>query len=214
MESKILSLNISAPAKMVWGDKSIQSSMIKKPVAGPLVIHPTSIEGDSFASPKFHGTPDSVLYAFGIPSALEFVKLMGGENYEHGYLGENLTLDEFDETQISVGDIFEIGEVRVQATYPRIPCAKINYRTQREDGMELLQQAGRSGVYFRILKPGKLYKTDVVKRVEKAKVPFLISEVYQLGISKIKTWPKETVERAVKNGAFPKDRLERHSPKT
>ncbi len=194
---------------MVWGDRSVPSAMIKKSVPGPLIVHETSVAGDSFANRRFHGTPDSVLYAFGIPSALRFVKLLGGKDYAPGFLGENLTLDDFDETQISVGDIFAIGEVLVQATYPRIPCAKVNYRVQREDGMKLLEDSGRSGVYFRILKPGKLFKTDLVKRVEKAKVTFPISDVYQLGISKQKKWPTEIVAKILANGAFPKGIIEK-----
>ena len=114
MKSTILSLNIGEPELMEWRGQSIRSSMRKQPVEGPLIVHSLQIEGDSFASAS-HGTPDSVLYAFGLPSAQACATRIGLTSYLHGALGENLTLDDFDEFSISVGDTFKIGGVLAQA---------------------------------------------------------------------------------------------------
>src|SRR4051812_26327375 len=106
METTILSLNIGEPEQMEWLGKSVRSSMHKRPVKGPLVVHDDFIEGDSFANPNSHGTIDSVIYAFGLPSLNAYMKLLGRETYEPGSVGENITCAELDETQISVGDVF------------------------------------------------------------------------------------------------------------
>src|SRR6185312_1348714 len=92
--AKILSLNVGEPADMPWNGRSIRSSMLKKPVKS-LIVNLKNIEGDSFASPEYHGTPDSVLYGFGMKSILKFLALLGRSEYSPGELGENLTLDEF-----------------------------------------------------------------------------------------------------------------------
>ena len=51
MTPKILSLNVGGPAPMEWNGKTIKSSMLKKPIDGPLVVHLDHIDGDSFANP-------------------------------------------------------------------------------------------------------------------------------------------------------------------
>lgn len=72
-----------------------------------------------------------ILYAYGMPSALSFAQRLGLDRYEPGSAGETLTLDAFDETDVSVGDIFEIGEVIAQATFPRIPCGSVSQTKPR-----------------------------------------------------------------------------------
>lgn len=201
ISAKILSLNVSHPKEMAWQGKTIISSMLKNPVPGPLVVSLTQIEGDSFNQPEYHGTVDSVLYAYGVKSAMMFMKLLGRDNFVPGSLGENLTVDELDETLISVGDVFQVGEVTIQATYPRIPCGKVNIRMEHPRGQKLMQESGRSGIYFRILKPGRIFATDKLARTKKSEKPFLISDVYKY--STTKTWTKSEIQRALDNGGLP-----------
>ncbi|MEK7357289.1 MAG: MOSC domain-containing protein [Bdellovibrionota bacterium] len=208
MAYKILSLNIGHPAPMEWNGKSIVSSMKKESVPGPLVVHRDSIDGNTFAQPQFHGALHSVLYAFGMKSALEFAKVLGRATYEPGATGETLTLDELDEFDVSVGDIFRFGSVLAQATYPRIPCGKVNFRMQHERGQKAMQECGRSGVYFQILEPGKIALGDRGERIERAKETLLVSDVYRY-IVKNETPPAEFVERAKRNGCLPKRQLEK-----
>ena len=192
---------------MEWQGKSISSSMLRHPVEGPLVVHEDHIEGSSFANTNVHGTPDSILYAYGLTSIMVYMKALGRSDYQPGALGESVTLDELDETQISVGDIFKFGEVWAQVVYPRIPCSKLNYRLQDERAQKAMQDCGRSGVYFRILKPGKIYKTDEVQRIESSQYPFLLSDLYQKMVNGISLDHNE-MEVAVANGAFPQKMIQ------
>jgi len=201
MNAKILSLNVGLPEKMEWHGRSIVSSMKKTPVPGPLIVHRDHIEGDKFANPEFHGTIDSVVYLFGMPSLLEYVKLLGHTEYVPGALGENVTLSELDESEVSVGDVFRIGEVVVQATYPRIPCGKVNIRMEHEEGQKLMQRSGRSGVYCRVMTPGKIHVTDSLERIEKAAVHLPIAEIYKIVVSNQKP-SEEQRQRAFANGAL------------
>lgn len=208
MKASILSLNIGDPAPMEWEGKSVVSSMHRHPVPGPLVVHKTHIEGNTFGAPQLHGLEHAVLYAYGMKSALEFVKRLGLQGYEPGAVGENLTVDDLDELEVSVGDIFEIGEVRAQAVYPRIPCGKVNYRMRHPEGQKAMQQCGRSGVYFRILSPGRIHATDTFRRVEKAAHRFPIGQLYLKMISGTQL-TREEMELALRNGAFPQKALEK-----
>ena len=180
MISQILSLNIGGPEDMEWQGKKLRSSMLKRPTPGPLVVHLDGIEGNSFANPQAHGAAHSILYAYGMPSAELFAQRVGRASYEPGAVGETLTLDALDEKEISVGDVFEIGSVLAQATYPRIPCGKVDYRMQHPQGRQAMVDCGRSGVYFRILRPGKILRCDSVKRVEQSPHSFSIFRLYEL----------------------------------
>ena len=41
---------------------------------------------------------------------------------------ENLTIDDFDEKDINIGDVLEIGDTRLQISQPRIPCYKVGIK--------------------------------------------------------------------------------------
>lgn len=208
MDAKILSLNSSEPTTVEWEGKSVLSSIVRRPVPGPLVVHRDHIEGNSYGVPKIHGVEHSVLYAYGLASAREFARRIGLDDYAPGLLGENVTLDALDEAKISVGDIFEFGEVLAQAVYPRIPCNRINFRLQRADAQKAMQDCGRSGIYFRVLRPGKIFRDSRVKLTEPTPHRFPIYDLYQSMLDK-RPFNTEEMRRALANGAFPKAALEK-----
>ncbi len=214
MESKILSLNLGTPQPIEFGVQTILTSMNKKSVPGPLNVQMTSIDGNTFAAPQFHGTPEAVLYIYGMSSIQKFLDRLGvvnaGDIYVPGSLGETLTVDHFDETKVSIGDKFKIGEVIVEASFPRIPCAKVNFRMQNPRGQKAMQECGMSGVYFRILVPGKINVTDKVERIAEAKIKFMVSEIYPHVVTG-KKMSEEQLQRALKNAAFPRKYLDRWS---
>lgn len=170
-----------------------------------------SIEGDEFASPQHHGTPDAVLYAYGDDALTDYFAWLGRESYAYGELGENLTLDTLDESQVSVGDVFKVGEVLCEATFPRIPCAKINFRLQHPLGQKTMIACGRSGIYFRILKPGVIRVTDAFERVQTAPVPFTIREIYDRMVGGVRVSDADRA-RVLANGKVPMERIRRWFP--
>ncbi len=84
MKATILSLNIGGPKEITWNGKPITTSMEKHSVPGPLVVHKDRIENNSFANPNFHGTFDSVLYAYGMSSIKKFTEILGINYYPPG----------------------------------------------------------------------------------------------------------------------------------
>lgn len=206
--SKILSLNIGAPEELEWRGDRIRTSMRKHPTPGPLVVHSDHIEGNSFANAVSHGNIHNVLYAYGMTSALDFIRGIGRDVYAPGSTGETLTVDSLDETEVSVGDIFEIGEVIAQATFPRTPCRKVDFCVQHERGRQAMIDCGRSGVYFRILRPGKIHSSDLLRRTERSQHPFPIFRLYQLLMSGTRPTAEE-LDMAKMNPAFLESQLKR-----
>ena len=67
-----------------------------------------------------------------------------------------------------------------------------------------MQQCGVSGVYFRILKPGKISLTDTVERTELAQHRCSIADLYRKLIAKEKLDLAEQ-ELLRKNGSLPEN---------
>jgi MOSC domain-containing protein YiiM len=208
MKARILSLNVGQPAEIRWRGKNVVSSMHKTPVDGSLLVSKRRVKGDRFADEELHGTPDRVLYALGVKQIEGYVRALGLERYEPGSLGENITLDTLDERKISVGDIFKFGDVLAQATSPRFPCRKVNFQLRDPKALKTLHRCGNTGVYFRILKPGRIRRDSPVSRVKLAEHRFSIPKVYDK-VMWLEAVTKKELETAVANGAFPADLIER-----
>jgi MOSC domain-containing protein YiiM len=73
-----------------------------------------------------------------------------------GAFGENLTVDGLDEDAACIGDVLEIGAVRLEVSQPRQPCATLARRHQVPDMITVVHRNGRSGWYLRVLSEGVL----------------------------------------------------------
>jgi MOSC domain-containing protein YiiM len=77
-----------------------------------------------------------------------------------GAVGENLTLDELDDSNVCVGDTYQAGTARLQISTPRSPCENQARHIGRPDWVRLTLQELRTGFYARVLTPGALQAGD------------------------------------------------------
>lgn len=135
------------------------------------------VEGDTFAVPKIHGIREAVVYAF---SSKAFATL--GRLYEQeiqaGNVGENLTLEELHEAEFVIGDEYEVGETRLRVSGPRYPCNRLNFCFQRDDAMKLFAEHRRPGVYFEVLREGKIQVGDQLNHVKAAGGAFSVLALF------------------------------------
>src|SRR5262249_3302189 len=71
-----------------------------------------------------------------------------------GGFGENLTVSGADETTACVGDVYQIGDARVEVSGPREPCNNLVRRHRRPTIIEEVRATGRGGWYVRGLREG------------------------------------------------------------
>ena len=76
--------------------------------------------------------------------------------FPFGAFAENLTIDGVDENTVFIGDIYQIGSVKLQVTKPRIPCWKIARRWNIPNLTKLVTQTNRTGWYCRVLQEGQI----------------------------------------------------------
>ena len=134
---------VGAVGEIDSGRRKIVSSLIKTPVQGRIAVGPLGLPGDEHVY-EDHGGPDLALLAY------------PREHYDHwrdiglelpvaGAMGENLTTTGLVETEVHIGDVFEVGTSVIQVTETRSPCSKLAARFGRKDMAVMMQDTGFTG---------------------------------------------------------------------
>src|SRR5271166_1708889 len=118
----------------------------------------TGIQGDSWAHPEVHGGPNQALLLIASEAIDELVAQ--GFPLFPGALGENLTTLGLDRRQMRAGQRYRAGEVFIELTKPRAPCATLNvygpgiqhaiFDAQINAGDASSPRWGLSGFYARV----------------------------------------------------------------
>ena len=177
---KILSINISEPKKVIFNGKELITSIYKKPIEGSIEVTDVGLVGDRQADMKVHGGYDKAVYAYSYKHYQTWSKEMNQEYDEFGLVGENLTIDDFNEKEIYIGDELMIGDCLFQISQPRIPCYKIGIKMNSRDFPKKFSQSGLLGSYMRVLETGKISKIDDVKHIRKESYSLSIYEVSEI----------------------------------
>ncbi|WP_042357127.1 MOSC domain-containing protein [Bacillus rubiinfantis] len=135
-------------------DREWTSAIFKEPVHGPIWVSKTGLSGDDQGDKKNHGGPEKAVFAYPSQNYLYWQKELGKPEMTDGGMGENFVIENMTEDAISIGDIFQVGEVIVQVSQPRQPCWKPARRFKVKTLALQLQTTGRTGWYFRVLQEG------------------------------------------------------------
>ncbi len=140
------------------------TGMYKRPVTEVTELGYTGFAGDRQADLRVHGGPEKAVHLY---PARHYRKLAerfpeAASGLVAGALGENLSTADLDEGDVRIGDIWQLGEARLQVCQPRNPCWKIDERFSC-DGMAAFIDAARlTGWYWRVLRPGRVSPGDTL----------------------------------------------------
>jgi MOSC domain-containing protein YiiM len=158
---KLLSIQVGLPRTIGLAgapdlmDREWTSGFFKEPVGGPVEVTPTGLVGDGQADLKNHGGPDKAINVYPADHfAIWRAEL--GVVFPTGGFGENFTTSGALESEVCIGDVFEVGGVTVQITQPRQPCWKLARRWRIHALAARVEQTGRTGWYFRVLRTGRI----------------------------------------------------------
>ncbi len=112
------------------------------------------LQDDFQADKRFHGGLDKAIH---IGSSKHFETFKNIHNIELDKLaiGCNIFIDEYDENDICIGDIYTIGDVKIEVTQPRQPCWKIGALFGKEVSRFIIKHSA-TGWYVRVLEEGIL----------------------------------------------------------
>ncbi|PYI52986.1 MOSC domain-containing protein [Paenibacillus flagellatus] len=154
MDIRIVSLNVGRPATFVYKGKDVPTGIFKSPAAeGPIALTTLNFEGDGQADLVHHGGPDKAVCVYSYEHYPYWERDLGRE-LAYGAFGENLTVLGMTEDAVCIGDIYAIGDVRLQVSQPRQPCHKLAKMYDVPDLPIRVQNTGFTGFYFRVLVPG------------------------------------------------------------
>ncbi len=150
-EMRLIAVNLGKP-QYIPGHKDL-TGIVKVPSSGAVRIGEYGLEGDAVLDKKHHGGLDQAVYLYGAPDYDYFARDLGRE-MPPGLFGENLTVAGLQSGMINIGDRFEIGDVLLEATSPRNPCATFAARMGDPLWVKYFHAAQRPGVYGRVLQTG------------------------------------------------------------
>lgn len=152
------SINAADPAPLKVGDRVRRTGHYKQPAVAPVKIEAEGVAGDFIGNHTHHGGVDQALYLYALTDNLWWARLFGHE-VPPGFFGENLTLDQW-WPRPRVGDRLRCGEVLLELTGPRTPCATLEARAGVRGLSREFVKAERCGAYARVLQAGNLSPGD------------------------------------------------------
>ncbi|GAB4238918.1 MAG: MOSC domain-containing protein [Stanieria sp.] len=132
------------------------TGFFKKPIQGVIWLGFTNISGDGQADLKNHGGADKAILAYAAEHYPLWQETLNLPIFSYGAFGENLMIAGQNESSVYLGDIYDLGEAQIQVSQPRQPCWKLSRRWRIKDLALQVQNNGKTGWYFRVLKEGNI----------------------------------------------------------
>jgi MOSC domain-containing protein YiiM len=151
---KIVSTNIGERKEVTWENIKVVTGIFKFPVDEPVFLGVEDVKGDAICDRENHGGINQAIYGYSLNHYEYWKPLYPDLDWSLGIFGENLTIDDLDESNIHVGDTFKVGEAILEATLQRSPCYKLGIRF---NDMKIVNQFWKTtfcGVYFKVVKTG------------------------------------------------------------
>ena len=161
---KIVALNIGKITSMDCNGKAESTAIFKMPVKEKVWLTKTGFVGDEQADLKHHGGEDKAVCVYSYEHYAYWETVFGAP-LPNAAFGENLTVQGMLESELHIGDIFQIGEALVQITQPRQPCYKLIARYGIKEFPIHMQDKGYTGFYLRVLKEGYIDGNSNITRV-------------------------------------------------
>ncbi len=169
MQAILEAIHVGRPKRMgtkgsddPW-EQEWYSGIYKQAAAGPIWLGATNLEGDGQADKRVHGGPNRAVLCYSADHYSVWREELGDLGMNYGMFGENFTIAGLNEGTVCMGDVYAVGEARIQVSQLRGPCWKLARRVGRRDMVERVLMNGRSGWYVRVLKEGHVEAGQTVQ---------------------------------------------------
>jgi MOSC domain-containing protein YiiM len=142
--------------------KSFKTGIFKTAVNSPVLIDAHGLVGDAVCNTKHHGGPDQAILMEG-SLTLDWWSAELGREIAPGMLGENLVIDGLDNRDVAAGDRFHLGDLILEASCARSPCATLSTKMGDPRFAKAYTQAARPGIYCRVIRPGMVAPGDAIR---------------------------------------------------
>jgi MOSC domain-containing protein YiiM len=197
---KLISLNVARPRLLTYKGLTINTGIFKKPASGRVLLRSLNLEGDRQADLSVHGGVYKAVYAYPCEHYEYWRKELGVE-LPWGGFGENFTTEGLTESDVHIGDRFEVGSAILMVRQPRMPCFKLEAKFQRDDMIERFLLSGRSGFYFSVEREGEVGAGDSIELLSRDEDGITIAEMNLLIVHD--RYNRDLLRKAVATPALP-----------
>ncbi len=171
------------------------TGIFKQLIEHPLDVSYTGLTGDEHGDTKVHGGPEKAIHLY--PADHYEVLAKGfphlADRLVPGSLGENLSTRGLTESDVCIGDVFQVGSATIQVSQLRRPCWRIDARFGTDidgaPGMEddfrgrgpmvpFINAKAIPGWYFRVLELGTIAPGDSLTLVERPSPGFTLARLH------------------------------------
>ena len=198
---KVISTNTAKPTTIIWNGKEVTTGIYKAPTISPIHLGKEQVEGDEISNRKVHGGEHKACYLFSLNHYKHWQDLYPNLEWNHGMFGENLTVENLDESKLNIGDIYKVGTALVQITQPREPCFKFGVKFGSQAVLKQFIDHGFPGTYVRVLEEGQVKNNDEFELVKRAENSLTTAAFFNLLFAKDKN--QELLNLAINNEALP-----------
>ena len=176
--------SLFAAKPVPFGPRGAPSSIQKSPT-DTLTVYHSGTKEDEQGNKKLHGGPEKVLHQFSFTGYNVLKQAYSDVQFDKGSIGENMLVDGMDDTNVYIGDVYQVGAVVLQVSAPRAPCNKISHRYGVKNLDRFVGLQGITGWYYRVLDTGVVAVNDSVSLLSRAddtvSVKALMQAVYDKG---------------------------------
>lgn len=163
-------------------------SGIRNQAVDELQIDLSEIPGDEVHNLKYHGGDHRVVHHYTEEHYQHLIAKFPdiADRFIPGSYGENIYTKGLTETDLCIGDIFSMGTAKVQVTASRQPCATINRSYEDNRVLKEIMKSGRTGWFYRVLKPGIVRPGDYLELLERPFPNLKLDRLFTEGFGKEK----------------------------
>jgi MOSC domain-containing protein YiiM len=179
---KLISIQVGKPREVAYRNRTITTGIFKDPVSGPVFVRTLNLDGDGQADLKVHGGVDKAVYGYSLDAYPWWKAQRPADIFSYGAFGENLCIEKINESKVFIGDVFEIGVAKLMAVQPRFPCFKLGLIFNDMHILKTFNESGRPGIYFRVVKEGKIQSGDELRLVDREQDQISVADIFRISL--------------------------------
>jgi MOSC domain-containing protein YiiM len=165
---QLIAINTSLAKPVAYQAETLLTGIFKVPAKGPVLVSTNNLQGDQQADRVNHGGKHKAVYGFGLQHYDYWRQALDNSALQPGAFGENLTISDFHESELYIGDQLRIGDCILQISQPRVPCFKLGIALNNTRAPRLFTRHFCTGAYLRVIKEGMIQAGDEVIRTQRA----------------------------------------------
>lgn len=162
------------------GRHRVATGIFKQPLDRPVAVTRFGLAGDAQGDTRRHGGPEKAVHHYPFEHYRTWIGEVPGLAEALGRVGafgENISTVGMTEADVCVGDVYRLGTAVVEVSQGRQPCWRLNERFGLATMARHVQDAGRTGWYYRVREEGRVGAGDGITLLDRPAGDWSLSRI-------------------------------------